>query len=135
MSFIKVASLYAVTFVVFFGIDLLWLGVIARSFYREQLAGLLRGQFDILPAIVFYLIYTVGLMVFVIMPALNNNSLIQALTLGILFGLVAYATYDLSNLATLKNWPVKVVFADIFWGMAISGIVAIVSYIIGNAIK
>ena len=135
MSFVKIAILYVITLVIFLGIDALWLGVISKNFYRTHLGTLLRDSFNLGPALVFYLLYIVGLMVFVIVPAVNNDSFIQAAGLGVLFGLVAYATYDLSNLATLKNWPITIVVADLLWGMCVSGMVASIGYFIGHALK
>ncbi|APV44791.1 putative membrane protein [Dehalogenimonas formicexedens] len=135
MSFFKLALVYVITLIVFLGIDALWLGVISKNFYRTHLGGLLRDSFNMAPAILFYLLYVIGLMVFVIVPAVNNSSIAQAVGLGILFGLVAYATYDLSNFATLKNWPLTIVVSDLGWGMFISGIVSVVGYLVGNALK
>jgi uncharacterized membrane protein len=135
LSFFKLALIYVITMIIFLGIDAVWLGVISKNFYRTHLGNLLRDSFNMAPAIVFYLLYIVGLMVFVIVPAVNNGSVAQAAGLGILFGLVAYATYDLSNFATLKNWPLTIVVADLFWGMFISGTVSVVAYFIGHALK
>jgi uncharacterized membrane protein len=135
MGFTKIGLLYIITLVIFLAIDMLWLGVISKNFYRTQLGSLLREQFNLVPALLFYLLYIVGLLVFVIVPAVNNASFGQALGLGALFGLMAYATYDLSNLATLNNWPVVIVMADLAWGMTISAITSVVGYFIGHAIK
>jgi uncharacterized membrane protein len=135
MSVVKIIILYVITLVIFLGIDALWLGVISKNFYRTHLGSLLRDSFNLGPALAFYLLYIVGLMVFVIVPAVNNDSFLQAAGLGILFGLVAYATYDLSNLATLKNWPVTIVVADLLWGMFVSGTVTSIGYLVGHALK
>ena len=135
MDFTKIGLLYIITLVIFLAIDMLWLGIISKNFYRTQLGSLLREQFNLAPALLFYLLYIVGLLVFVIMPAVDNNSMGQALGLGALFGLVAYATYDLSNLATLKNWPGVIVMADLAWGTTISAITSVIGYFIGHAIK
>ena len=85
---------------------MLWLGVVARGFYRRQLGGLLADQVNWAAAIVFYLLYIAGIVFFVTLPAARAGSLARALATGAFFGLVAYATYDLTNLATLKGWPV-----------------------------
>ncbi|MEN8614925.1 DUF2177 family protein [Dehalogenimonas sp. THU2] len=135
MSFIKIALLYVITLVIFLGIDFLWLAVISKNFYREHLGNLLKDSFNLAPALIFYFIYIVGLMVFVIIPAIDADSLLRAAGLGVLFGLVAYATYDLSNLATLKGWPMTVVVADLLWGMFISGIVSVAGFMAGRAIS
>lgn len=134
MDITQLGLLFILTWFIFLAIDFLWLGVIAKSFYRKQLAGLLRDRFNIKPALVFYFIYITGLMFFVIYPAIDKESTLQTMSYGALFGLVAYATYDLSNLATLKNWPIKVVLADIIWGMFISGSVSAISVLIGNSL-
>jgi uncharacterized membrane protein len=135
VSFFKLALIYVITVIIFLGIDAVWLGVISKNFYRTHLGNLLRDSFNMAPAIIFYLLYIVGLMVFVIVPAVNNGSIAQAAGLGILFGLVAYSTYDLSNFATLKNWPLPIVVADLLWGMFISGTVSVIAYLIGHALK
>jgi len=109
-SWLKV---YAVSTVVFFAIDMVWLGLVARGFYRRQLGGLLAEQVNWPAAVVFYLLYIAGIVVFVTLPAAREGSLARALGLGAFFGLVAYATYDLTNLATLKGWPLGVSLVDI----------------------
>ena len=135
MNFFEIALLFIATGLIFFIIDLLWLGIIAKNFYRKHLAGILREKFSFGPALVFYVIYVIGLLVFVTLPAIESGSIVQAVGEGALFGLVAYATYDLSNWATLKNWPVKVVAADIIWGMMLSSAVATASFVIGNTLN
>ena len=128
----NVIYLYLLTIPVFFAIDMIWLGFVARGFYRNNLGHLLRADVNWPAALVFYLLYIVGIMIFATMPALDKNSLLQAVVLGGLFGFFAYATYDLTNLATLKDWPVKVVFVDIIWGMVLTSSVAAASFCIGR---
>jgi uncharacterized membrane protein len=128
----KVVYLYLLTLPVFFGIDMLWIGVLAKDFYRNSLGHLLRPDINWTAALIFYLLYIVGILIFATLPALEKNSLRQALVMGALFGFFAYATYDLSNLATLKDWPVNVVFADILWGVFLTAIVAAASFFIGR---
>ena len=115
--------LYLVSVPVFMLIDLLWLGVIAKSFYRDRL-GHLMGDINWLAAVLFYLIFLVGLTYFATAPAAAKGSVVTALTLGALFGFFTYATYDLTNLATLKDWPLAVVVVDILWGTMLGGSVA-----------
>lgn len=110
-------------FGLFLVIDLLWLGVVARNFYKRQLGELLAERVRWVPALIFYVIYAFGLYVFVV-SAGEGLVFSEALGRGALFGAVAYATYDLSNYATLKQWPIAVVFADIIWGAVISGVVS-----------
>jgi len=124
----KFLILYALTVPVFFIIDLIWLGLVAKGFYRKHLAAFLSPQVNWTAAIVFYLLYIVGILIFAVLPALERRSQGRALLLGALFGLFCYATYDLTNLATLKNWPLLVTLADLAWGAVLSGSVALVSY-------
>jgi uncharacterized membrane protein len=119
---------------VFFAIDMLWLGVIARQFYRDQLGALLRSEFNWWAAIAFYLLFIVALVYFVIAPALKNGSLSEALFRGAFFGLVTYATYDLTNLATLKNWPLLLTGIDMLWGMILAASVAGITYTLASRI-
>jgi len=132
MSISFYLKLYALTVPVFFAIDMLWLGVIAKGFYRKQLGFILSPNINWAAAITFYLIFIVGILIFAVRPAVNNNSWIQAVVLGALFGFFTYATYDLSNLATIKNWPLVVVVADIVWGMCLCTLTALLSYMISK---
>jgi uncharacterized membrane protein len=128
----KVIYLYFLTIPVFFGIDMIWLGFVAKGFYRNNLGELLRPDVNWTAALVFYLLYIGGILIFATMPALEKNSLYQAVVLGGLFGFFAYATYDLTNLATLKGWPLNVVIVDIIWGIVLTASVAAVSFLIGR---
>lgn len=128
----KLVYLYLLTLPVFFGIDMLWIGVLAKNFYRNNLGHLLRPDINWTAALIFYLLYIVGILIFATLPALEKKSLHQAVLLGALFGFFAYATYDLSNLATLKDWPVKIVFVDILWGTVLTASVAAASFFIGK---
>ena len=128
----KMLYLYLLTIPVFFAIDILWIGLIARRFYREHLGHLLRPNVNWPAAVIFYLLYISGILIFAVMPALEKNALSQAMMLGGLFGFLAYATYDLTNLATLKDWPVKVVVVDILWGVVLTASVSAASYGIGR---
>ncbi len=133
MSLLQFAYLYLLTIPVFFLIDMLWLGVLARGFYLDKLGGFL-GPVNWTAAIIFYLIFLVGILIFAVAPALQSQSLSKAIILGALFGFFAYATYDLTNLATLKDWPIIVVVVDIIWGAVLSGSVAAISYLIGKSL-
>jgi len=113
---------------VYGGGDWLWLGVAARDFYASRLGALLRPEPNWVPALLFYPLYVCGLLVFCVEPARLAGSGRGALGRGALFGLVAYATYDLSNLATLTGWPVAVTAADIAWGVFISAMAALAGY-------
>lgn len=131
MSLIQFVYLYLLTIPVFFLIDMLWLGVVAKGFYQDRLGHLL-GSVNWTAAVIFYLIYIVGIFIFAVAPALDSQSLMKAIVLGALFGFFTYATYDFTNLATLKDWPVSVVLVDVLWGAVLSGSVAAVSYLIGK---
>jgi len=118
---------------VFFAIDMLWLGIVAKGFYQAKLASFL-GPVNWTVAVIFYLIFIVGIVIFAVAPALNVQSLAKAIVLGALFGFFTYATYDLTNFATLKDWPAIVVVVDIMWGTVLSGSVAALSYVIGKTL-
>jgi uncharacterized membrane protein len=128
----KIIVLYLLTIPVFFVIDMVWLGIIARGFYRRNLAGFLSDTVNWPAAIIFYLLFIIGILLFASIPALARNSLWHALLFGALFGFFTYATYDLTNLATLKDWPLSVVVVDILWGMFLSGAVAVSAFLIGR---
>ncbi len=123
-------QVYAVTFAVFFVIDLLWLGVVARDFYRKQLGSRMRNPVNWPAAIVFYLLFILGLLVFVLLPALDRSSWQYALGMGAFFGLITYATYDLTNLATLRDWPLPMTIVDLIWGTVLAASTALGSYAI-----
>ena len=121
-------KLFLIALPVFFAIDMLWLGLIAKAFYRDQLGALMRPDVNWTAAVVFYLIFLVGLVVFVIAPAVDAGSWSQAVLRGALFGLITYATYDLTNLATLRDWPLSVTLVDMVWGMVLAGSVSVATY-------
>ena len=114
----------AIAFAVFVIIDFIWLSNAARLIYKPQIGSLLLDRPNIPPAIVFYLLYGIGLSVLVIRPALLGDSVLSALWMGCLFGLVAYGTYDLTNAATLRGWSLKVTIIDMAWGSALTGAAA-----------
>ena len=125
--------LYLLTVPVFFLIDMLWLGVVAKNFYQTQLAGFL-GDVNWVAAIIFYLLFIVGILIFAVMPALSAGDVMKAVLFGALFGFFTYATYDLTNLATLKDWPLIVSLVDMVWGAVLSASVATASFYIGRAL-
>jgi uncharacterized membrane protein len=132
MTFKQAVTLYLITLAVFFVIDMVWLGVIAKGFYRKHLGALLSPKVNWAAALLFYLLFIVGLVVFVIRPALAQGEPFKALLLGGFFGLISYATYDLSNLATLKDWPVIVTVVDLVWGTALGGLVSLTGTLLGR---
>jgi uncharacterized membrane protein len=122
-------KLYAIAVVVFFIIDLIWLGVVARSFYQEQMGHLMRANVNWAAAIVFYAVFVVGIIVLAVWPAVDRQSLGHAVVLGALLGLVTYAAYDLTNLATLDGFPIKVVVVDMVWGTVLCAAVSGLTYL------
>ncbi len=127
-------KLYAIAFPVFLAIDMVWLGLVAKDFYRSQIGMLMKSEINWAAALAFYLLFVVGLVVFVITPAIEKNSWRHALLYGALFGLIAYATYDLTNFATLKGWPLLVTVVDLAWGAALAASVSTVTYFIARKI-
>jgi len=132
ITLIKSVRIYFVTIPIFFIIDLIWLGVVARGFYQKHLGYLMRTPINWTAAIIFYLLFIIGIVFFAVRPALEVQSPMRALIYGALFGFFAYATYDLTNLATVKDWPVIVTIVDLVWGTVLCGAVAWGSYLISN---
>jgi len=125
-------KLYFATLIAFFAVDIVWLGLVARTFYRKHLGFLMAPSPNWLAAIIFYLLYIVGILVLAVLPGLETNSLETTLLRGALFGLVAYATYDLTNLATIKDWPLIVTVVDLIWGTVLSVVVSFAGYMAGK---
>jgi uncharacterized membrane protein len=125
-GFLKLYSVAVVTFLV---IDLVWLGVVARSFYQEQMGHLMRPTVNWAAAFAFYLIFVLGIVVLSVMPAVDRESLTHAIILGGLLGLVTYAAYDLTNLATLDGFPLKVALVDLVWGTVLCATVSAVTFL------
>lgn len=134
MTFREMIFLYIITLIVFFVIDLIWLGVVAKDFYRRHLGFLMSPKVNWTAAMLFYLLFIVGLLVFVIRPALAAGAPLQALFYGALLGLISYATYDLTNLATLKDWPLVVTVIDLIWGTVLGGVVSYISALLGRTL-
>jgi uncharacterized membrane protein len=126
---------YISTAVVFCLLDFAWLGLVAPTFYKSQLGALLLDKPNLWPALVFYALYVVGLVVFCVMPAIDGESWTKAAMLGALFGFCAYATYDLSNLATLKDWSTAVTVVDMGWGAIVSALAATGGYFGSNILS
>jgi len=123
-------KLYVIAFTVFLGIDAVWLTLIAKNFYAKYIGYLMAKNPNLWVALIFYLIFIAGLVFFVITPALYKKMWTHALLAGIFFGLVTYATYDLTNLATIKDWPLLVTIVDLIWGMFVSAVVSVAAYFI-----
>ena len=125
-------KLYLATIIAFLAIDIVWLSLVARTFYRTHLGFLMAPNAKLLAAAVFYLLFVVGLLVFAVVPGLEDNSLRTTLLRAALFGLICYATYDLTNLATVKSWPLIVTVVDMIWGTILSTAVGSVGYLVGR---
>ncbi len=123
-------KLYFLTLPILLGLDALRLGVISKSFYKSAMGSLMKTDINRIAWWLFYLLFSLGLVFFVLMPSIKTWSRKQALLSWALFGLVAYATYDLTNLATLKGFPLSVTLVDLAWGTAVSGIVSLIVYLI-----
>ena len=121
-------KLYLIALPVFLAIDMVWLTLVAKNFYAEHIGYLMAKNPNLLAALIFYLIFIAGLVFFVITPALDKKMWTHALLAGLFFGLVTYATYDLTNLATVKDWPLIVTIVDLIWGMFVSAAVSVVAY-------
>ena len=123
-------KLYFIALPVLLGIDMIWLTLVAKNYYAKQLGYLMAKNPNLFVALLFYLIFIAGLVVFVISPALDKKMWLSALLMGAFFGLVTYATYDLTNLATIKNWPLSITIVDLIWGMSLSAAVSVITYFI-----
>jgi len=130
---INYLKLFLVTLAAFFAIDMLWLGLIARSFYRKHLGFLVAPTTNWTAAIIFYLLFILGILVFVVVPGLQQQHSLQTVVIrAALYGLITYATYDLTNLATLKDWPVLLTLVDMTWGTVLSLLVSFISFSAGK---
>lgn len=126
MQFFAAYAGAALAFVI---LDAIWLGTVAKSFYFTQLGGLLRDKPDLGVAAVFYVIYIAGIVYFAVTPALHGGGMTKALMNGALLGFLAYATYDATNLATLKGYPAAVAVVDVVWGTFLTGTAAAAGYL------
>ena len=133
--FVYYLKLYFATFAAFLAIDMVWLGFVARGFYRKQLADFLAPNPNWGAAIAFYALFIVGLLVFVVAPGLQSGSFRKTVLLGGFFGLVTYATYDLTNQATVKNWPWAVTLVDMAWGFVLASCVSAISFQAGRWLR
>jgi uncharacterized membrane protein len=124
----RTVVLYVIATAIFLACDLVWLGLVARGFYQRHLGYLMRNPVNWAAALLFYLLFVVGLLIFAIKPALDAQNPLRALLYGALFGFFTYATYDLTNLATVRDWPLIVTVADLSWGVVLCSIVACATY-------
>lgn len=122
------AFAYIVTALVFLGIDSIWLTLMGRAWYRPRLGHILLEQFNFMPALAFYSIYIGGIVLFAISPALSSDRWTIAAVHGALLGLVAYGTYDLTNQATIRGWPLSITLMDLVWGSLLTATAATIGY-------
>ena len=123
---------YLVAFMVFLVIDLIWLGLVSKDFYQQELGYIMSDSPNWVVAFIFYVIFIFGLLFFVLNPALKSGSFKEALLKGLFFGLISYATYNLTNYATLKDWPLSLTIVDLIWGTTLGGLVSSISFLIFN---
>lgn len=126
------AKLYLLCLILFLSLDMLWVGYLAKDLYRDQVGHLFADQFNWGAALVFYLIYIAGVVFFCLLPAVKEANAYSAILYGAFFGFVCYAAYDLTNLATLKGWPYKIVIYDLLWGTFVTALTCYLAYQIAS---
>ena len=129
---LKYFAIYCSFLITMLVIDLVWLLAIAKSLYRDEMGDLMATEPKLIAGLAFYLLYALGAIIFVVIPALSKQSLIYALQYGALFGLFCYMTYDLTNLAVIRDFPTRLAFIDIVWGSFVTAIVSSIAYWVGN---
>ncbi|MFA6377908.1 MAG: DUF2177 family protein [Acholeplasmataceae bacterium] len=127
-------KLYGIAFILFLVIDLIWLGLIAKNLYQNQIGTLLKTNTNWTAAIIFYLLFIGGLVFFAIQPSITSATLWKAMLYGALFGFMTYATYDLTNLATLEGWPIQITIIDLIWGSFLGASVSSLTYALYHTI-
>lgn len=132
---LKNFAIYATFLVTLIAIDLVWLLGIAKNLYRDQMGDLMASEPKLIAGLAFYLLYALGVCIFVIVPALSKQSWIYALQYGALFGLFCYMTYDLTNLAVIRNFPTQLALIDIAWGSFVTAVCSGIAYWVGNRLS
>ncbi len=115
-------------------VDMIWLLGIAKTLYRNEMGDLMASEPKLLAGLAFYLLYSIGVCIFVIVPAISKQSLFDAVLYGALFGFFCYMTYDLTNLAVIRNFPTQLAFIDMAWGSFVTAVLSALSYWVGNKI-
>lgn len=131
---LKYTLLYVITFVIFLVIDLIWLNFIAKNLYQKEIGSLLLKNPNLIPALLFYLLFIFALLILILIPGIESGSLGKTLLFAAIFGLTTYATYDLTNLATLDGWNLKITIIDLIWGTSVSTLTTFLGYLIGSKI-
>ena len=129
MEWLKWLARFGIVFAAFLAVDMVWLVFVARKFYVKQIGYLMREPVNFAAAFLFYLVFVAGILFFVLQPALEKDSLAHAALAGAFFGLVTYATYDLTNLSTVKDWPLLVTVVDLAWGTTLSLLVSVIGFL------
>ena len=132
---LKYLGIYFTFLITLLAVDLTWLLGIAKNLYREEMGDLMASEPKLIAGLAFYLLYALGVCIFVIAPALSKQSLIYALQYGALFGFFCYMTYDLTNLAVIRDFPTKLAFVDIAWGSVVTGLSAGLTYWVGDRLS
>jgi uncharacterized membrane protein len=132
---LKNFAIYASFLVTLIAIDLVWLLGIAKNLYRDQMGDLMASEPKLMAGLAFYLLYALGVCIFVIIPALSKQSLIYALQYGALFGFFCYMTYDLTNLAVIRNFPTQLALIDIAWGSFVTAVCSGIAYWVGSRLS
>jgi uncharacterized membrane protein len=130
----KYIVIYFITLVILLALDFLWLGVLSRNFYKANIGHLMSENIKILPVIFFYTIYPIAIMVFSLVPGLKDENIARTLILAAFLGFISYGTYNFTNLATLKDWPFKVLLVDITWGTFVTTFTTLISYFISKSL-
>lgn len=130
METVSTVKQYLVTTPLLLIVDFVWLSFIAKGFYFKNLGYLMPSNINLIPAFLFYLIYGLGIVVLVLTPSIKDNSILHAVLFGALLGFVSYSTYDLTNLSTIKNWPLLLTIIDILWGMTLTAATSGISFLI-----
>lgn len=124
----KLVVSYFIALISFFALDMVWLGLISKNYYKQKLGFILSDNPNWAAAIVFYLIFIGGILFFAVNPSLKETRWQTAVLNGALLGALCYATYDLTNMATIAKWPIEIVIIDIIWGMVLTGSVSVITY-------
>jgi uncharacterized membrane protein len=132
---LKYLSVYLTFLITLIAVDLVWLLGIAKTLYRDQMGGLMASEPKLLIGLFFYLLYSLGICIFVIAPAISKQSLLYAVQYGALFGFFCYMTYDLTNLAVIQNFPTRLALIDIVWGTFVSALCAGIAYWMGERLS
>jgi len=125
-------KMYLVCLLIFCAIDFFWVGIVAKSWYHRELGDWMVDSIRWAPVIGFYALYPIGILLFTVAPFLGESCWKYSLFYGALLGLISYSAYDLTNLATLKNWPVFLALTDIAWGTFVTGATSLIVYILYN---